>query len=110
MLFVKILQYYVKNAFEDALSFSKKIDLWRKVWSSQKIKSVKNIIIKNSGTKIFQVCIIIIALFSNLALALVFALQCYFGDNVEFGLISKHLLQRKRQYGGWKNLTVTTKF
>ena len=25
MLFVKILQYYVKNAFEDALSFSKKL-------------------------------------------------------------------------------------
>ena len=71
----------------------------KKSVKQSKNKELKNII-KKSATKIFQVCIIIIALFSNLALALVFALQCYFGDNVDFGLISKHLLQRKRQYGG----------
>ena len=36
---------------------------------------------------------------------LVLALHCYCGDNVKYGLISKHLCQRKLQYGGWKNLT-----
>ena len=41
---------------------------------------------------------------------LVLALHCYCGDNVKYGLLSKHLLQRKLQYGGWKNLKVTTKF
>ena len=40
------------------------------------------------------------ALFWNLALALVLALQCYFGDNVKYALLSKHLCQRKRQYSG----------
>ena len=27
---------------------------------------------------------------------------------IKYGLFSKHFFQRKRQYGGWKNLTVTT--
>ena len=29
-------------------------------------------------------------------------LHCYCGNNVKYGLFSKHLFQRKRQYGGWK--------
>ena len=41
---------------------------------------------------------------------MVLALQWYCGDNGKYGLISKHLFQRKLQYGGWKNLKVTTKF
>ena len=53
-----------------------------------------------------------IALFWNLALTLAIALQlfCYCGDNVNYGLLSKHLFQRKQLYGGWENLTVTTNF
>ena len=49
-------------------------------------------------TKVFQVCIGIGQLFWNLALILV--LHCYCGDNVKYGPLSKHLFQRKRQYGG----------
>ena len=33
-------------------------------------------------------------------LALVLALRCYFGDNAIYGILSKHLFQRKQQYGG----------
>ena len=29
---------------------------------------------------------------------------------IKYGLFSKHFFQRKQQYGGWKNLTVTTHF
>ena len=43
-------------------------------------------------------------------LALVLALHCHCGGNVKYGLFSRHLIQRKRQYGGWKNLTITTNF
>ena len=60
-LFIKILQYYVKTCFQRCFEFfTKKINLWRKVWNSQKTKSVKNIIIEKSATKIFQVWIIIV--------------------------------------------------
>ena len=38
--------------------FKEKSHLWRKVWNSQKIKSVKNVFKKKSAMKIFQVCII----------------------------------------------------
>ena len=61
---------------------------------------------KKSATKAFQVCISIVKvqyaidLFWNLTLALVLALRCYYGYNVKYGLLSKHLFQRKRQYGG----------
>ena len=41
-------------------------------------------------------------------LALVLALRCYYEDNVKYGHLSKELFQRKQQYGGRKNLTVTT--
>ena len=60
----------------------------------------KNVIIKKSTTKVFQVCISIvyIALFWNLALALELALDSYCGDNVKYGLLSKDLFQRKRQF------------
>ena len=51
-----------------------------------------------------------IALFWNLALALVLGLHCYFGDNVKYGLLSRHLFPRKRQYGGWKKFALTTNF
>ena len=65
-----------------------------------------------SATKLFQVCMIIVydSFFLALVLsALVLALHCYCGENVKYGL-SKQLFQRIRQYGGWKNLTVTTNF
>ena len=41
-----------------------------------------------------------IALFWNLALALVLGLHCYCGDNVKYGLLLKQLFQRKQQDGG----------
>ena len=41
---------------------------------------------------------------------MVLALQWYCGDNVKYGLLSKHLFQRKLQYGWWNNLKVTTNF
>ena len=71
------------------------------MWKSQKTVQ------KKSATRVLQVCISFssieyytIALFWNLALALVLPLYCYCGDNVKYGLLSKHLFQRKRQYGG----------
>ena len=51
----------------------------QKVWNSQKVKSVKSVIIKKLATKIFQAWYTM-ALFWNLALVL--ALHCYCGDNV----------------------------
>ena len=44
-----------------------------------------------------------VALFWNLTLALVLARHCYCGDNIKYELFSKHLLQRKRQYGSEKS-------
>ena len=92
------------------LRFSKKNKLIykEKCRTVKKIKSVKNVIIKKSATKVFQVCIT--SVLWNLALALVLALHCYCGDDVKYGLFSKHLSQRKRQYGSSKNPTVTTNF
>ena len=55
---------------------------------------------KKSATKIFQLCISIVCDSWNLALALVLALHCYRGDNVKYGLLSRHLFQRKQQYVG----------
>ena len=54
--------------------------------------------------KVFQVCISIVynSFFWNLALALVFVLHCYCGDMVKYGLLSKHLFQRKQQHGWFK--------
>ena len=67
--------------------------------NSQKIKSVKNFIIKKSPAKVFQVSIVKYktALFWNIALALVLALHCYCERNVKYRLLPKHLLQRKRR-------------
>ena len=48
-----------------------------------------------------------VALFWNLVLTLVLALHSYCGDNVKYGVLSKHLFQIKRQHGG--NHIVTTK-
>ena len=77
------------------------------MWSSQKIKRVK--IVKKSATKVFEVCISIVYDGSlGTYLALVLALYCYCRDDVKYGLLSRHLFQRKWQYGGWKNLTITT--
>ena len=66
------------------------------------------------ATKVFQVCInivyesfiLILGIDISISTALLF---CYCGDNVKYGLLSKQLSQRK-QYCGWKNLTVTTNF
>ena len=66
----------------DVLSFSKKEKEFykEKCGTVKKIKSVKNVIIKKSATKVFQVCISIVydSFFWNLALVLV--LHCYCGD------------------------------
>ena len=45
-----------------------------------------------------------IAFWGNLVLAL------HRGDKVKHGLLSKHLFQRKQQYGGWKTLKITSNF
>ena len=67
--------------------------------------------------EVFQVCIsavydsfILQLSISINKLALVLALHFYCRDNVTQGLLSKNLFQRKRKYGGWKNLTVMTNF
>ena len=54
--------------------------------------------------KVFEVCISIVynSFFWNLALALVLVLHCYCGDMVKYGLLSKHLFQRKQQHGRFK--------
>ena len=74
--------------------------------------SAKNVFIKKASYKAFQVYVSIVydMIFWNLALALVLVLHCYSGDSVKYGLLSKHLFQRKRHYSSWKNLTVTTNF
>ena len=41
---------------------------------------------------------------------MVLALQWYRGGKVKYGLLSKHLFQRKLQYGRLQNLKVTTNF
>ena len=63
--------------------------------NSKKIKSVKNLIIKKSSMYKYSK-----RLFWNLALALVLALHFYCGDNVKYGLLSRHLFQRKNEHGG----------
>ena len=112
-LFIKILQNYVKTCFQRCFGFFKKNSFIKKSVKQSKIKSVKNIIIKKVSYETFSSMFKYsntIAPFWNLALVL--ALHCYCGDTdyVKYGLLSKHLFQRKRQYGGWKNLTVTTNF
>ena len=68
----------------------------------KKIKIVKNVIIKKSATKVFQVCINII--YDNFILELYFfnfilevlvllLVHCYCGDNVK--LLSRQLFQKK---------------
>ena len=63
------------------------------MWSSK--KKCKKLYYK-SATKLYQVCISIV----YESFILVLALHCYCGDNVKYGLLSKHLLQRKQQYDG----------
>ena len=41
---------------------------------------------------------------------MVLTLLCYCGDNVKYGLLSKHLFQRKQKYDGLQNLKVTANF
>ena len=63
--------------------------------------------------RVFQLCIniVYVSFFWNITFVLVLAAaHCCCGDNMKYGLLSKHLFQRKRQYAGWKNLTVTTNF
>ena len=104
-----------KNMLSEMLWVFQKNSFIKKIVNSQKIKSVKNFIIKKSATKTFQICIIIVydsfilelSISISISTALLF---CYCGDNVKYGLLSKHLFQRKRQYDGWKNFTVTTNF
>ena len=88
-------------------------------WFYQKNSFIKKSVEQSKSkckkaTKVFQACLsliydsFILELSISISTALLF---CYCGDNVKCGLLSKHLCQRKRrQYGGWKNLTVTTNF
>ena len=39
---------------------------------------------------------------------MVLALHCYCGQYIKYRLFSKHLFRRMLQYGGWKNMKVTT--
>ena len=41
---------------------------------------------------------------------LILALYCCCRDDVKYGLFSKNFFQRRQQYGGCKNLKVTTSF
>ena len=75
----------------------------KKKFYKEKCGTVKKI-------KSVSISIVYDSFFWNLALALVLVLQCYCGNTVKYGLLLKHLFQRKRQYGGWKNLIVTTNF
>ena len=63
---------------------------------------VKNIIIKESATNVFQVCMSIVydSFTLELNIYISIRLHCYCGDNVKYGLLSKHLFQRKLQYRG----------
>ena len=99
--FQRCLVFFEKNSFKKKIVEQSKNKECKKRYHKEKI-----------GCQSFQVCISIVydSFFWNLALALVLALHCYCGDNVKYGLLSRHLLQRKRQYGGWKNLTVATNF
>ena len=93
--------------------FSKKTySFTKKVSSSQKIKRVKNVIIKKSATKVFQVCIDIVydSFILDLRTSISISTGILFGYNVKYGLLSRDSFQIKRQYDGWKNLTVTSNF
>ena len=83
-------------------SFSKKISFIKKRVEQSKNKECKKRYLQKwfQLRKFFKSVLVqyTIALFWGLALIL--ALHCYCGDNVKNGLLSKHLLQRKRQYGG----------
>ena len=55
--------------------------------------------------KVFQECINIVCDSFILKLSISISIStaqlfCYCGDSVKYGLLSKHLFQRKRQYGG----------
>ena len=49
-------------------------------------------------------------LYDNFIETLVIALHGYYEDSVKYGLLSKHLFQRKQQSNGWKNLKETKNF
>ena len=75
------------------------------MWNSYKIKECKNVTIKQV-TKVYQVRNTI-ALYWNFGISTALILWRYKFIS-KYRLIVKHLLQRKLQYGGWKNLKVTT--
>ena len=79
------------------------------MWNSQ-IKSVKNVIIKKSVTKVFQVYISIVydSFFLELSTSISISTALLLWRCVKYGLLSKYLLERKRQYGGCKYHTTIT--
>ena len=101
-----------KNMLSEMLWVFQKNSFVKKIVNSQKIKSVKNLVIKKSTTKTFQICIIIVydSFILELSISISISTALLLWDNVKYGLLSKHLFQRKRQYDGWKNFTVTTNF
>ena len=101
-----------KNMLSEMLWVFQKNSFVKKIVNSQKIKSVKNLIIKKSATKTFQICIIMVydSFILELSISISISTALLLWDNVKYGLLSKHLFQRKRQYDGWKNFTVTTNF
>ena len=101
-----------KNMLSEMLWVFQKNWFIKKIVNSQKIKSVKNFIIKKSATKTFQICISIVydRFILELSISISISTALLLWDNVKCGLLSKHLFQRKRQYDGWRNFTVTTNF
>ena len=104
LVFIKVLQHYVKACFQRCFEFFNKRktekEFYKKSVEQLKKTSAKNVFIKKASYKAFQVYVSIVydMIFWNLALALVLVLHCYSGDSVKYGLLSKHLFQRKRHY------------
>ena len=73
---------------------SGRFDFFKKNVGQSKNKSVKNAMIKSVSDE--SLSSISILYFRDL---MVLALHCYYGDNVKYGLLLKHLFRRKQQYG-----------
>ena len=61
--------------------------LWRRCFPVNFAKFLRTPFLRNTSGRL-------------LLIRLLSALHCYCGGNVKYGLLSKHLFQRKRQYGG----------
>ena len=57
---MEILQYNVKTWFQECFEFFREISCIKKGVVQTKNKELKNVIIKKSATKVFQICISIV--------------------------------------------------